>query len=253
MIRAVMVSAIMAGWRLRPLGRGAMPAAIRRAVLMPLATVACAGCANPQAMKPAPMSDVACVRSVEAAGGSFLQAVAHCQQNPFNTLDPTMLDLAGAADLQSQAFESGYYNRDLPASNGAEIARLQSLHAGLTAAVAVRQKQQGKVVRRLSSEGCAEYLLGAPREAFVLGPGWVVGGPSPTNPYLTSQENYCVALQRAAISPANSPAPGLPPQGAAATESAANQDGGEQPPPASAAPSVKDDRQSAHKLSGLIL
>ncbi|HEY1858601.1 hypothetical protein [Acidocella sp.] len=199
------------------------------------------------------MSDVSCVRSVEASGGGFLQAVSHCQQNPFNTLYPTMLDLTGASDLQSQAFESGYYNRDLPGSNEAEIARLQSLHSGLTAAVVVRQKQQGKVVRRLSSEGCGEYLLGAPREAFAQGPSWAVGGPSPTNPYLTSQENYCVALQRAAISPANNQSPGLPPNGAAATESATIQEHGLPPPPPSAAPSAKGSIQSAHKLSGLIL
>jgi hypothetical protein len=111
-----------------------------------------------------------------------------------------MLDLSGAPDLQKQAFVSGYYNRDLPASNSAEAARLQALQSGLTAAMVVRQKSQGKSVKTLSSTECMAYLLDVPHEAFALGPAWGGYGPSPTNQYLTHQENDCLARQREAAS-----------------------------------------------------
>ena len=154
---------------------------------------------------------MSCVRSVEAIGGSFLQAVAHCQKNPFDTSYPTMLDLSGAPDLQRQAFASGYYDHDLPASNAAEAARLQTLQSGLTEAMVVRQKRQAATVKPLSDTECMTYLLGVPHEAFALGPSWDVRGQSPTNPYLTPQENDCLARQREAAAPALSvPAPAHP-------------------------------------------
>lgn len=192
-----MIQAIVAVWRLRPCGSGLLPKVFRHAMPIALTTLACTACSNPQAT-PLADSDVACVRSVEATGGSFPQAAAHCQKNPFNTFYPTMLDLSGAPDLQKQAFESGYYNRELPASNSAKAARLQALQSGLTAAMAVRQKSQSKTVKQLSSTECMTYLLDVPHEAFALGPSWDVGGQ--TNPYLTPQENDCVARQRAAAS-----------------------------------------------------
>ena len=198
MIQAALWSAIAAVWRYRPFGAC-------------LVGLACAGCASPQAKWPVASSDVSCVRSVEAAGGSFPQAAAHCEKNPFNTLYPTMLDLSGAPDLQKQAFASGYYDRDLPASATAEAARLQSLQSGLTASMAVRAKSQGKMVKPLSAPECTTDLLDVPHEAFALGPRWDGGGPSLTNPYLTPQENDCLAQQRdAASSPADQPRPAVP-------------------------------------------
>lgn len=245
MIRAVIIlSAVIAVWR-RLFDFGLQPAAIRRAILIPLVTVACAGCSSSQATRPLSVSDVSCVRSIEASGGNFLKAVAHCQKDPFNTLYPTMLDLTGAQDLQKQAFESGYYNLDLPASNAAETARLQSLQSGLAAAVVVRQKQQGEIVKPLSGTGCMTYLLGVPHQAFALGPRWDVGGQSPTNPYLTPQENYCVAQQRAATSP-----PGSLPDGATATYSAKIQQRRLEPPPPSTAPLAEGSAKSAHPPKG---
>jgi hypothetical protein len=213
-----------------------LPTAFRRAVLIVFTALACTACSSQQASRSAAGTDVACVRSVEATGRSFLQAVAHCQQNPFNTLSPTMLDLSGAPDLQKQAFASGYYNRDLPASNFAEAARLQALQSGLTAAMAVRQKsqgqkQQGKSVK-LSSTGCMAYLLDVPHEAFLLGPAWDGDGTSPPNQYLTPQENDCLARQRDAAT--HGAAPGQP---------------WAAPSPISAAPLPKDNATSAGNKS----
>ena len=194
MIQAVLRSAIVAVWHHRRCG-----AAIRCAMPIAATVLACAACSHPQAARPL-MSDVSCVRSVEAAGGSFPQAAAHCQKNPFNTSFPTLLDLSGAPDLQKQAFDNGYYNRDLPASSAAEAIRLQTLQSHLTDAMAVRRKAQGKTVRQLSGTECMASLLDVPHEAFVLGPSWDGGGLSPANPYLTPQENDCVARQRDAAS-----------------------------------------------------
>jgi hypothetical protein len=199
MNEAVIRSATVAAWPIRPRGSGSLSLAFKRAILIALTTLACTACSNPQATRPDSRSDVSCVRSVETTGGSFLQAVAHCQKNPFNTFYPTMLDLSGAPDLQRQAFDNGYYNRDLPASDSAEVARLQTLQSRLTDAMAVRQKSQGKTVKQLSSTECMPYLLDVPHEAFALGPSWD-GGKSPVNPYLTVQENDCVARQREAAS-----------------------------------------------------
>jgi hypothetical protein len=203
-----MIQAMVAVWRLRPSASRWRPTALGRAMPIALTTLACTACANPQAARPAPLSDVSCVRAVETTGGSFLKAVAHCEKNPFDTFYPTLLDLSGAPDLQKQAFDSGYYNRDLPASNAAEGARLQTLQAGLADAMVVRQKRQGKTVTPLSNTGCLAELLDVPHEAFALGPRWDGGRQSPTNPYLTPQENACVARQRDAAAPAR-PAPAV--------------------------------------------
>lgn len=195
MIQAVFRSAIVAVWHRRRCGAG-----FRCAMPVTAIVLACTACSHPQAARPVLMSDVSCVRSVEATGGSFPQAAAHCQKNPFNTSFPTMLDLSGAPDLQKQAFDNGYYNRDLPASSTAEAARLQTLQSRLTDAMAVRRKAQGKTVKQLSGTECTATLLDVPHEAFALGPGWDGGGGSPANPYLTPQENDCVARQRNAAS-----------------------------------------------------
>ena len=199
-----MIQAMMAVWHLRPCGSGWKLPAFGRVVRIALTTLACAACSNPQATRPDMQSDASCVRSVEAGGGSFSKAVAHCQKNPFDTSYPTLLDLSGAPDLQRQAFQNGYYDRDLPASNEAEVARLQTLQSGLADAMAVRRKSQGKAVKPLSNTECMTDLLDVPHEAFALGPSWDVGGQSPTNPYLTPQENACVARQRQAAAPAPS-------------------------------------------------
>jgi hypothetical protein len=161
-----------------------------------------------------------------------------------------MLDLSGAPDLQTQAFASGYYNRDLPASNFAEAARLQALQSGLTAAMAVRQKSQGKSVKTLSSTECMADLLAVPHEAFVLGPAWGGDGPSPTNQYLTPQENDCLARQReAASSPLSVPVEpvvtsSLAPLPAGHPTAKTNQQG------AVPSPSVKEGAKSARNSRG---
>ena len=235
MNQAVTRSAIVAVWHIRPCGSGWLPQAFRRAMLIALTTLACTACSNPQATRPGPRSDVSCVRSVETAGGSFFQAVAHCQKNPFNTFYPTMLDFSGAPDLQRQAFDNGYYDRDLPASDSAEVARLQTLQSRLTGAMAVRQKSQGKTVKQLSSTECMPYLLDVPHEAFALGPSWD-GGKSPANPYLTAQENDCVARQREAAS-------GSMPKAAAAHSTRIQQEGLE----SSTTGLVKASTNHAHK------
>jgi hypothetical protein len=238
MIQEIIRSAIVAVWHLRLRGSKWPMSVFRCAALIALTSLACTGCSNPQAARTEPLSDVSCVRSVEATGGSFLQAVAHCQKNPFNTFYPTMLDLSGAPDLQRQAFDSGYYNRDLPAANSAEAARLQTLQSRLTDAMAVRQKSQGETAKQLSSSECVADLLDVPHEAFTLGPSWDGGGQSPTNPYLTPQENDCVARQREAVS-----ASGFVPQ-AAVTQQALK------PSPPSTPPLVKESADAAHKSGG---
>ena len=235
MIQAIVRFAIVAVWHLRLSGSKGPMSVFRCAALIALTSLACAGCSSPQAARTEPLSDVSCVRSVEATGGSFLQAVGHCQKNPFNTFYPTLLDLSGAPDLQRQAFDSGYYNRDLPAANAAEAARLQTLQSRLTDALAGRQKSQDKTEKQLSSSECATDLLNVPHEAFILGPSWDGGGQSPTNPYLTPQENDCMARQREAVS-----ASGFVPQ-AAVTQQAIK------PSPPSAPPLVKESADAAHK------
>jgi hypothetical protein len=236
-----------------------LPTAFRRAVLMVFTALACTACSSQQASRLVSGTDVSCVRSVEATGGSFPQAVTHCQQNPFNTLSPTMLDLSGAPDLQKQAFASGYYNRDLPASNFAEAARLQALQSGLTAAMAIRQKSQGKSVKTLSSTECMAYLLDVPHEAFVLGPAWGGDGPSPTNQYLTPQENDCLARQREAVSSplsvpvvpvATSSLAALPAGHPTATPPATTKQQGAAPLDHPSAPSAKENAKSARHATG---
>jgi hypothetical protein len=245
MIQAAILSVMVAVRRLRPFGARSLSAAFRCAALITVTTLACTGCSNPRAPRPVSVSDVSCVRSVEATGGSFLQAVAHCQRNPFNTSYPAMLDLNGAPDLQKQAFASGYYDRDLPASNSAEVARLQTLQSGLTAAMAVRQKRQGKTVKPLSSTECMTDLLDVPHEAFALGPRWDGSGPSPTNPYLTPQENDCLARQREAASP-----PVAVAEPAAVTHAALPEPLGTKPSHLPAAPSDKESAKPAHASNG---
>jgi hypothetical protein len=235
MIQAVLRPAIVAVWHRRPCGAGWLP---------PIAVtlLACTACSHPQAARPL-MSDVSCVRSVEAAGGSFSQAAGHCQKNPFNTSFPTMLDLSGAPDLQKQAFDDGYYNRDLPASSAAEAARLQTLQARLADAMAVRRKSQGKTVKQLSGTECMTTLLAVPHEAFVLGPSWDGGGQSPANPYLTPQENDCVARQRETASASGAVATAPP----AATEAQKVEQTPLPAPFVKSAPLVKESANAAHK------
>lgn len=236
MIQVVLRSAIVAVWHRQPCGafsRCALPIAVT--------VLACTACSHPQAARPL-MSDVSCVRSVEAAGGNFPQAAAHCQKNPFNTSFPTLLDLSGAPDLQKQAFDDGYYNRDLPASSAAEAARLQTLQSRLTEAMAVRQKSQGKTVKPLSGTACMTALLAVPHEAFALGPSWDGGGQSPANPYLTPQENDCVARQREAASGGAMAA--APP---AATAVQKVEQSPLSPPVVKAGPLVKESANAAHK------
>jgi hypothetical protein len=249
-----MIQAMVAVRRLRPCDPKLLPTVFRGAVLIAVAALACTACSSEQASRFVAGTDVSCVRSVEAAGGTFPQAVDHCQKNPFNTLSPTMLDLSGAPDLQRQAFASGYYNRDLPASNAAEAARLQALQSGLAAAMAVRQKSQGKSVKALSSTECMADLLDVPHEAFVLGPAWDGNGPSPANQYLTPQENDCLARQREAAS-SSVAVPVVPvTTSSLATLSAApevtTKQQGAAPFHRFGAPSVKESAKSARNSSG---
>lgn len=236
MIQEVLRSAIVAVWHGRPCG-----AASRCAMPIAVTVLACTACSHPQVARPL-MSDVSCVRSVEAAGGNFPQATAHCQKNPFNTSFPTMLDLSGAPDLQKQAFDDGYYDRDLPASSAAEAVRMQTLQSRLADAMAVRRQSQGKTARQLSGTECVTILLDVPHEAFALGPSWDGGGQSPANPYLTPQENDCVARQREAAS-----APGAVATASAATETQKVEQTPLPAPSVKTEPLVKESNDAAHK------
>jgi hypothetical protein len=80
-----------------------------------------------------------------------------------------------------------------------------------------RQAAQGVAVHRMSLDRCETLLQSVPRGVAPLGPLWHPGQPSPDNPYMTPQENWCRALTRAQSSPADNRYPGMLPDGWHAT------------------------------------
>lgn len=82
---------------------------------------------------------------------------------------------------------------------------------------AQRQAAQGPKIRRMSLDRCFDLLQKVPNGVAPLGPSWHPGEPSPDNPYMTRQENWCRALGRSQESVADNPYPGMLPDGYHAT------------------------------------
>jgi hypothetical protein len=95
-----------------------------------------------------------------------------------------------------------------------EEARRQRLSADLERRIA----EQGSAARKLNDRQCERFIHGLPSEGAPMGKLWSPGQPSEDNPYYTPQENYCLALSRSHVSPAEAPVyPGMLPVGWHAT------------------------------------
>jgi hypothetical protein len=106
---------------------------------------------------------------------------------------------------------------DDPWSRPTKEQRLAAERQAAAVSVQERQARQGRGVRRMSDDQCYALLRGVPNDVAVMGSPWHPGEPSPDNPYMTAQENWCMALGRGQTSVADHPFPGFLPDGYHAT------------------------------------
>ena len=106
-----------------------------------------------------------------------------------------------------------------PGYQSVEVRRIMQPdpHSDLLAQEADRERAQHGRVVHMSNERCYGVVEKIPGAAAPLGPVWHPGEPSQPSPYLTPQENWCMALGRSQEAPADNTFPGFLPEGARAT------------------------------------